>query len=103
MTVTIPVAVSEDDGLHVSVRVRWGQGSALQFGEGGRNRVVNPRHPVPEPLKHPLIGTTQHDLGEPNGARLRVIAGPMRVFDRTIEVPVAQPEGGVDITLSSPS
>ncbi len=103
MSVTFPVEVDQADQLRVDIQVRWAQGSALQIGQGGRDRVVNPRQPIPDTLQRPLIGTTTHDLGEPNGARLRVVAGPIRVFERPIGVPIDRPEGEYEVTLTCPA
>src|SRR5439155_11212254 len=103
MSVTFPVEVEQADRLRVDIQVRWAQGSALQIGQAGRDRIVNPRQPIPDALQRPLIGTTTHDLGEPNGARLRVVAGPIRVFEILLRLPIVRPEGEFEATLTFPT
>jgi len=103
MIVSFPILVTEDGRLQVSVRVRWGQGCALQIGEGGRNRIVTPHNPLADLMKRPRIGGTAHDLGEPNGARLRVIAGPMRVFEHVKDIRIDRAEGEFEEALVSPA
>lgn len=102
MSVSFPVTLTGDEP-QVAVRVRWAQGCALQIGEGGRTRVVNPRSTLSDEMKRPRIGQTQHDLGEPNGNRLRVIAGPIRIFEREMAIGIDRPEGEtVEELISQP-
>jgi hypothetical protein len=103
MSVTFPLSVEEDGNIRLRIIARWGHASALQIGEGGRGKVVNPRNPVPPELRRAVIGGTVHELGEPAGDRLKTVAGPMRTFEHVVDLSIDRPEGTEERPLASPA
>jgi len=103
MSVTFPVELDPGAPLVAEIRLKWGQASVLQIGEGARGKVVNPRHVVPDELLAPQIGSTRYELREARGGRMRALAGPLRAFAHTARIALDRAEGEEIVELTSPA
>ena len=93
MSAVLPVRPNSGEPPLLEILVRWSSASALQIGEGGRDKVTTATQTIPEALLNPTIGDTQYRLQEKQGGRLRSLAGPLTEVCRLYEVQLDQDEG----------
>jgi hypothetical protein len=101
MSVTFPVSIDDEGNPRVTVAFRCARASELKIGQGGFPRVTNPRHVVPDALLTPTIEGTRYVLGEASGGRTRSLAGPLRLFQHSIEVEIDRPTGTFERRVTS--
>lgn len=101
-SVSFPVAVESETPPTIDVDLSWARCSELKIGQGGRPRVTNPRHDVPDDLQRPTISGKTYELAENVGRRLRSLAGPLRIFEDSVSVELTEHEGVQDSVISSP-
>ena len=92
ISVTFPVR-AEADSLALRLALKCWRPSELKIGQRGTAKVVNPRHAVPSELLQAQINNTHYQLQEPNGTRLRSLAGPLHFGECEISVEINAPEG----------
>lgn len=102
MTVTFPITVEDERGIRINITLRCGRCSEVKIGQGGIQRVTNPRNPVPPSLTQPRIEGMQYMLAEPGGGRIRSLAGPLRLFEAKLSGVIDQPQGTLQQPTLSP-